>query len=111
MPQVEFNCITGHASLVYDSLSRSISNYKRGYNYIKIGITGRNPQQRFDENSKIDSWQRMVVLYETTSISYANNLEYLLIERHKADLVNQKAGGGSYLAEKGYNYLYVLLGN
>ena len=53
----------------------------------------------------------MVVLYETTSISYANNLEYLLIERHKADLVNQKAGGGSYLAEKGYNYLYVLLGN
>lgn len=107
--EVEYvNVETGTPTNVYDTLNRKISAYKSRYS-IKIGITGRNPQQRFNEHLDNTDWERMVVIYRTTSLNYANTLEDWLIEKHKDDLVNKRKGGGSDLAEGGYNYVYLLL--
>lgn len=109
MPTVEFNEITGHPNSVYETLNRKISAYKANHTILKVGITGRNPQTRFDEHLRSFPWDRMVVIYQTTSINYANTLEYWLVEKHWDDLINEREGGGSNLAEQGYNYVYVLL--
>jgi hypothetical protein len=51
----------------------------------------------------------MVVIYETSSINFANKIENWLTLYHWEDLVNRKIGGGSKLSEYGNNYVYVLL--
>lgn len=106
---VEYNEITGHPSSVFESLNRSIGQYKRNHTSIKVGITGRNPQYRFNEHLKVFDWDRMVVVYETTSHKYANTLENWLVEYHSEDIVNQRTGGGSQLSLEGNHYLYILL--
>ncbi|MES2386797.1 MAG: hypothetical protein V4543_02245 [Bacteroidota bacterium] len=109
---VEYSIITGRPVEVFESINRSLGQYKRNNSRYKIGITGRHPQSRFDEHLRNDSnWARMVVLYETTSLRYANNLEKMLIDHHWSYIHNQKPGGGSFLCEEGKNFLYVLLGN
>lgn len=109
MPTVEFNEVTGHPSSVYETLNRKISAYKIHHSFLKVGITGRDPQTRFNEHLRADNWDRMIVIYRTTSINYANTLEDWLVEKHWEDLVNQRQGGGSNLTEQGYNYVYLLL--
>lgn len=109
MKEVEYNLITGHINEVIESLNRAIGQYKRNYK-VKIGITGRAPQKRFDEHLLVNNrWKRMVVVYETTSANYANKIENWLVEQHYDDIVNTRSGGGSSLSVKGLNYVYVLL--
>jgi hypothetical protein len=107
--EIEFCCFTGSPKGVIDSLNRSIGQYKRRYSQVKVGITGRNPQSRFNEHLKVKKWDRMIVIYETSSINFANTIENWLVEYHWNDLINQKEGGNSYLSPEGKNYAYVLL--
>lgn len=106
---VEYNLHTGMPSIVIKELNRSIGQYKRHWTDLKIGITGRDPNERFSEQLENYSWSKMVVLYRTSSQRNANILEKWLIETHQRDLINQKPGGGSELAPFGHNYLYILL--
>ena len=106
---VEYKYWTGHITDVLESLNRSIGQYKSHYSTVKIGITGRDPQIRFNEHKRDKGWERMIVLYKTSSIYNANQIEALLINQHFYDIVNQRSGGGSDLSPYGDNYLYVLL--
>ena len=108
--QVEFNEITGSPNEVIETLNRKIGRYKSSNRKIKIGITGRDPQTRFNEHLRCFDWSRMVVICLTNSIKFANNIENWLIDNHWEDLDNQRAGGGSnHLSPEGPNYAYVLL--
>jgi hypothetical protein len=107
---VEDNHITGHINdSTINQLNRSIGQYKRNYNYLKIGITGRLPHERLIEHLSDKNWDKMVVLYKTSSEHNARDLERFLIAYHSEDLFNKKGGGGGKLAVKGWNYLYILL--
>ena len=109
MKKVEHNPTTGHINEVIESLNRKVGQYKRYNTAIKIGITGRDPQQRFNEHLQTTRWKRMVVVYETNSHSYANKIEEWLVEQHFDEIKNTRSGGGSSLSVKGKNYVYVLL--
>lgn len=110
--KIEFRnpLIRGHLNDVYSTLNKIVSAYKGIYD-AKIGITGRSPQDRYNEHLKYKErdWKRMVILYITSSENYANTLEKWLIENHKYDLVNARDGGGSHLSKDGPNYIYILL--
>jgi hypothetical protein len=106
---VEYNEVSGSLNNVIETLNRKIGQYKANHTKIKIGITGRDPQQRFNEHLKTISWSRMVVIYETSSHNFANTIEKWLVEQHFDELVNQKQGGGSELSYEGKNYVYVLM--
>jgi hypothetical protein len=119
MKKPEYNPITGFPNQVYTSMLRKISQYERHCTHLKIGITGRAPEKRYKEHLlgsntiEPDYWDRMVVLYRSSSINNVNRLEKRLVDYYKGRLackVSQKCGGGSYhLPEEGDNYLYILL--
>jgi hypothetical protein len=107
--KVEWNEITGIPSTILESLNRSLGQYIGRYKTVKVGITGRDPQQRFNEHLKEIDWDRMVVIYESSSINFCNEIEASLVANKFDCLSNKRAGGGSDLSEKGLNYVYVLL--
>ena len=110
--EIKHKELTGSPSEVFNSINRSLGHYKTWYKYVKIGITGRPPENRFKEHLRDrPNWYRMDVLYKTSSPRYANKLENMLVKHHKEYVLNSKPGGGSNLTEEGDNYLYVLLGN
>lgn len=106
---VQYNAVTGHPSQILESLNRTIGQYKWRYSEVKVGITGRNPEARFREHLQTKNWSHMVVIYQTNSVTFANQVEAYLVQRHYTDLANVRSGGGSQLTSFGYNYVYVLL--
>ena len=105
-----YNPFTGHPADVCESLNRAIGQYKARYSKLKIGITGREPNLRFQEHLHANSkWKKMIVVYETTSTKYANAIEDYLVERHWDYLVNKKPGGGSILSSTGVKIVYLLV--
>lgn len=109
MKEVEYNYIGGHLNEVLESLNRTIGQYKRGHRTIKIGITGRDPQIRFNEHLKKRQWSRMVVIYSTSSENYVRTLEKWLVDEHWDDVYNDTGGGGGKITKPGNFYLYLLL--
>jgi hypothetical protein len=104
---VEYNYVTGQPMVVLSQLKISVANFLVNNSDVKVGITGRDPQERFKEHLKKKDWDRMIVKYKTTSERNANKLEDLLIENYP-ELINEWMGT-SYLSEDGDNYLYVLV--
>lgn len=104
---VEYNYVTGHLSNVLLHLKMSVGILLSFNKEVKVGITGRDSQDRFDEHLKNYDWDRMIVKYITSSDKNANVLEDYLIG-HYPQLVN-KWIGTSNLSQEGYNYLYILL--
>lgn len=99
---------TGNINDVIESLNRSIAQYIRNNNKVKIGITC-DPQRRSKEHSKSnEKWERMIVKYKTTSVNYINLIEKVLIENHWNFISNEVSGGGGPNGNPPY-YLYVLL--
>jgi hypothetical protein len=105
--KVEFDYWTGCPNDVIGSINRAISQYLIYYKKVKVGITGRNPQERFNEHQNNGRWNRMVVKYKTSSENFANKVEKYFIET-RPELKN-KWLGYSGLSENGYNYLYVIM--
>ncbi|MCX6255862.1 MAG: hypothetical protein NTV31_15510 [Bacteroidia bacterium] len=107
--EVEYSLINGPPNFVIETLNRTLGQFKRYHRKVKIGITGRNPQTRFNEHLRYFKWDRMVVVYETSSINFANKIEEWLVDCHWDFVTNRRIGGGSKLSEKFYSYTYVLL--
>jgi len=107
MANVEYNYITGQPMVVLSQLKNSVANFLSKNSEVKVGITGRDPQDRFNEHLKNRDWDRMIVKYKTSSERNANKLEDLLIQNYP-ELTNEWMGT-SYLSEDGDNYLYVLV--
>ena len=105
---LENNYLTGYPSNVLEYLHRSISQYSSWGNRIKVGITN-NPERRLMEHERSNqNWQRMVVMYKSTSINNTSWLERELVERNWERVENEIFGGGGGIGE-GFQYLYVLL--
>ena len=104
---VEYNYVTGQPKDVLAHLKSSVSSFLTQNSDVKVGITGRYPQQRFNEHLQNKDWDRMIVKYVTKSERNANSLEDYLIESYP-DLTNQWLGT-SNLSKDGDNYLYVLV--
>ena len=73
--KVESEILSGYPKDVIPALERSLSQYERFYKDIKVGITGRNPQERFKEHQENDGWERMVVKYKSSSEGFVNLIE------------------------------------
>ena len=91
-------------------LNISAGLYRRNYKFVKIGITS-DPESRFTKHKQSCkyNWEKMVVVYKTTSIKNANVVEKWFIE-NRPYLVN-KWTGYSNMCDSQYYYAYFLLGN
>lgn len=105
--KVEYNMITGNVLDVLPALERSVLYFESRYISVKVGITGRDPQERFNEHLKDRRWNRMIVKYKTKSESLANKVEKYFIITHPN--LKNKWMGYSHLSPDGDNYLYILL--
>lgn len=105
--KAELSYCTGNMYEVVLSLDRSLKMFMRSYKEIKVGITGRSPQVRFDEHLQQRQWDRMVVKYKSSSQNYVNKIEDFFIQKHP-ELKNEWVGQ-SKLSANGPNYLYFLL--
>jgi len=107
---------TGHTQAVISGLRKALAAYARHNPHIKVGRTNE-PSRRWTEHQREreadgDSWERMVVIYVTSSSHYAREVEKGLIEhvRQKDYDVggwNKRGGDQESLAKA--NYVYVLL--
>ncbi|MEM6635734.1 MAG: GIY-YIG nuclease family protein [Pseudomonadota bacterium] len=75
---------TGHLKDVAPNLKQALAVYGRKNKHIKVGRTN-DPGRRWREHqaeraSANDAWERMVVVYATSSFSYAAQCEKLLID-------------------------------
>lgn len=107
MKKVEFDYWTGCPANVIDNINRAISQYLRYYKDVKVGITGRDPQNRFDEHQRSSGWTRMVIKYVTTSENFANKVESYFIKT-RPELKNKWLGKSS-LSKDGNNYVYLVM--
>lgn len=106
--KLEYNYWTGSIHEVTETLIRSVGQYTRNYSKVKIGITNNPERRKGQHESGKPKWDKMVVKYKTSSVSFINQIEKVLIEHHW-DYVKNKVGGGGGPNGDGPYYLYVLL--
>jgi protein involved in ribonucleotide reduction len=106
--KVIYNYQTGRPSEIVSNVLRSISAYTRvdRVSYFKIGITC-NPENRFRQ-AYAGTYDKMLVIYQSSSVKNVRNLEYLLIEHNRELCDNIIAGGGGNYGEPPY-YMYVVI--
>lgn len=116
-PKTEYREITGQPSAVSSRLRRAISQYARHHPCgFQIGVTN-NPQNRFNvyRNSagyEGGLYERMIVLYETSSAKNVCVLEKELIKYFYERPGNKNVncgGGGPFRTGSPPYYLYVVL--
>lgn len=105
--KVEYNFVTGFVGDVLLSMERSYKVFKSRYRHVKVGITGRDLQERFNDHLKEKGWNRMVVRYRTSSERFANVAEKYFMNKH-VELDNSWTGY-SPLTDGPYDYVYFLL--
>lgn len=106
--------LTGSTAECLPRIKNRVSNLAQHCKYFYIGLTNR-PYDRFREHNCRDGivWDRMVVLYQTTSALKEGNFEEELIlyykeSKFKKKLKNNKDGRQGPLCQPPY-YIYVLL--
>lgn len=105
--KVEYNMLTGIVLDILPALERSVSYFESRYQSVNVGVTGRDPQERFNEHLKERRWNRMIVKYKTRNESLINKIEDYFILYHPR--LKNKWIGYSHLAKGGDNYFYILL--
>lgn len=108
---VEWNVMTGHASQVLDDLKKKLSLYQRG-KQVKIGIS-TDPEARWRKHSKSKKhdWEKMVVVYKTTSHKSVYFMETELIsfcaDKYPDKIENEVLGGGGINNPENFSNFYV----
>jgi len=108
---VHYRYYTGTPSQVLTALKQSLSQLANSHSYFKVGITA-DPDRRWDEHKRHDpTWDRMHVVYKTSSYSFVTQVETALIDhsRHRDESWNWVAGGGGAQADSSVYYVYFLL--
>jgi len=108
--QIDDRHITGWCDQCWEHFNRSIGQYKRYYKYVKIGITVdyRVRASQHERRDKRYKWDRMIVMYKTSSEKHANWIEGTY--QDQKDFVNEWYGW-SHMSPTGEYYVYLLLGN
>lgn len=108
--KVIYNYQTGYPNSVLTSVLKSISAYTRvdRASYFKIGITC-NPENRFRQ-AYADDYDKMIVVYQSSSVKNVRDLERLLIEHNRELCDNIISGGGGNYGNPPY-YMYVVVRN
>jgi len=107
----EYNYYTGPLGdeSIAQSLSKSLSQYLRYYDDVKVGITA-DPKRRFTEHRNRSGYERMVVVYRTSSIRNANKLEKWFIENRNYDIENEWEGQSNMTDEGPYFVYFIMRG-
>ena len=105
-----YNYYTGTPAAILTGLRQSIAQYRNSNTSFKIGITA-NPNQRWSQHSSNYNWDRMVVIYKTTSYNFVTQVERELIAYTYVwdGSENQVGGGGGKPADATVYYVYFLL--
>ena len=97
----------GWPSQVNSTMRRRVSAHTSG-NDFKIGITN-NPDASAGQYDYIDpDYDEMILIYETSSITNARELESDLIKHYGARCDNRIGGGESGNLGNGRYYLYII---
>lgn len=115
-----YNYSTGNVLSTIPELKRAVGQYASRNDYLKIGIT-KNPEQRWrshlsERRRNQDKWQKMIVIYQSTSWDSARIAESELIKHvgsknYYCAIWNDVGGGGGRIGEGRYSYVYVLVDN
>ena len=95
---IQWDVWTGWPSNLKSSFRRRVSAYVRNVDFydFKIGITN-NPKRRFREyRNSDDVYDRMIVIYETSSLDSVRHFEALMIDDYEYSANFASGGGGSY---------------
>lgn len=104
---IQYQIWTGWPTKLRSSFRRRVSRYVRNCNSYKIGITN-NPENRFSQPDYSDNYNRMIVMYQTSSLDSARDLEWRLIDDYQGYSDNINAGGGGPAGDPPY-FLYVVI--
>jgi hypothetical protein len=104
--------ISGHPTRIIRSLNCKIGAFRRRGAYdLKVGITA-NPERRWAEKHKGDKWDKMYVLYQSSSLKHTQALERIIERRFNQRLPerswNMCAGGGGRHPAVGPYFVYLL---
>lgn len=99
----------GNFDEVKEMLAKSIAQYVKTYQMIKIGITSNPNNRKYQHQADELGWKKMIVKYETNSVTNINKMEKVLIKNHWKYIANENEGGGGPNTNTGPYYLYVLL--
>lgn len=105
---VEYYYFTGRPQDIISSVLRSISanTRKDRVRYFKIGITN-GPERRFRQ-AYVTNYDKMLVIYRSTSLKFVSELECELIEHNKDLADNIIGGGGGNYGDPPY-FMYVVI--
>lgn len=106
--KVVYSCFTGRPPNIVSCVSRVISACTREdrVRRFKVGITN-NPEIRFQRAySKL--YDKMIVVYRSSSLSNVSDLECDLIEHNRELADNMIGGGGGNYGDPPY-FMYVVI--
>jgi hypothetical protein len=114
--QVIWSIETGWPNSVAPILNRKIGALSRHIGFhSKIGITN-DPVRRWRQSYHSYGWYRMYVIYKSTSHAHVGDLESLIIQRFRSEMVkspgwyyNKVDGRGGRIPQQGPNYLYLVV--
>lgn len=106
--RLRYKHFTGRPQAIVSNVRRVISAFTREdrVHSFKIGITN-NPERRF-KRRHIKKYDKMIVVYRSSSINSVSELEDKLIEHNKELADNKRGGGGGDYGAPPY-YLYVVI--
>ena len=96
---------TGHLKSALTTMRRRLSAYSSWNESFKIGITG-DPESR--ARSYRGQYDKMIVLYETSSRSKIKMMEATLVDEYREYCDNSIGGGGGAVGGPRY-YLYIVV--
>ncbi len=96
---------TGNKTSIKGKIQKSIVWHCEHYD-VKVGITS-NPRARASSYRSSGSYDKMVILYETTSEKEIRELEKYLVEKNW-EIVNNEIGGGGGPLGKAPHFLYII---
>ncbi len=105
---VLYSCFTGRPQGIVSDVLRVISAYTREdrVRRFKIGITN-NPERRF-KRKYAKRYDKMIVVYRSSSINSVSELECKLIEHNRELADNARDGGGGDYGDPPY-FMYVVI--
>lgn len=93
---IEYNYVTGFMVDLLENINDSINRLKATNAKVKVGVSGIDPQDFFEDALNKYEWDRMVILYETRSKKFVDDLRNHIVNINWFS-VDEKSGTGDYI--------------